>query len=553
MPTAREILAALPISQLHAHVQAGNLPLAQAFVAEYASGRWLGRAWASDPDVGKAVDLAVTQARSRGFGSQANYAMIVVPFDRQPLTLDSRERRLSNVHCGVVGVGIEYDSRLCLASPTESIAKNHSLEEELDRLSEDLGQDVQRVISEGRAFTFRARQFHVQYAPSVVARELLRGNGLVTLDAVRRETVLQFESDLSSWMVRNVREVGRVTYRFLPSRGAEDREQNNMVRQAMASICLGRIAARKPVIDVDRDIRAVANRNLRHNLLHYYKQDETKGWIEDEKENMAYLGSTALSLIAILESSIRSELADEERGLRAGLDYLFNPRQGSFRMFYWPESKTRGQNYFPGETLLAWAISLQKDPNEELHEKILKSYRYYRGWHLEHRNPAFVPWHTQAYKKVLELEDDPELLAWVFEMNDWLLDMQKNSMVEYPDTLGRFYDPTHPYGPPHASSTGVYLEGLIDAFELARKAGDESRADAYRRSIVLGIRSAMQLEFVDDIDMFYVAEREFVRGGLRTTVYNNQIRVDNVQHVLMAVQKILDVFSEDDYVVETPT
>jgi hypothetical protein len=60
----------------------------------------------------------------------------------------------------------------------------------------------------------------------------------------------------------------------------------------------------------------------------------------------------------------------------------------------------------------------------------------------------------------------------------------------------------------------------------------------------------MQLQFVDDVDMFYVGARDRVRGGLRTTVYDNQIRVDNVQHVLMAVQKVLDTFDDADYVID---
>lgn len=36
-------------------------------------------------------------------------------------------------------------------------------------------------------------------------------------------------------------------------------------------------------------------------------------------------------------------------------------------------------------------------------------------------------------------------------------------------------------------------------------------------------------------------------GGLRTTVWRNEIRVDNVQHVLMALLKILEVFDSEDY------
>ena len=57
----------------------------------------------------------------------------------------------------------------------------------------------------------------------------------------------------------------------------------------------------------------------------------------------------------------------------------------------------------------------------------------------------------------------------------------------------------------------------------------------------------MQLQFADEIDMFYVSKREQVAGGLRTTVYNNEIRIDNVQHNLLAIQKILANFLPDDY------
>ena len=54
---------------------------------------------------------------------------------------------------------------------------------------------------------------------------------------------------------------------------------------------------------------------------------------------------------------------------------------------------------------------------------------------------------------------------------------------------------------------------------------------------------------VNDIDMYYVAEkhRPYVYGGMRTTVYNNVIRCDNVQHALMGILKILREFEPDDF------
>jgi hypothetical protein len=229
------------------------------------------------------------------------------------------------------------------------------------------------------------------------------------------------------------------------------------------------------------------------------------------------------------------------------MDHLWQP-DGAFRTFLLPPDRNDNQNFYPGEALLAWAMSLALQPDAALKDRFLKSFAHYKAWHLDNRNPAFIPWHTQAYYIYYHLEQKPELKDFVFTMNDWLLNMQKRSRVAYDDTLGRFFDPQNQqFGPPHASSTGAYLEGLIDAFRLAREVGDTARVESYRRSILLGLRDGMQLEFGDEIDMFYVSQREKVQGGLRTTVYDNAIRVDNVQHLLMALQKILQLFKAEDY------
>ena len=56
----------------------------------------------------------------------------------------------------------------------------------------------------------------------------------------------------------------------------------------------------------------------------------------------------------------------------------------------------------------------------------------------------------------------------------------------------------------------------------------------------------MQLQFRDGVDMYYVARTERVHGGIRTEAYDNAIRVDNVQHGLMALLKILARMSGED-------
>ena len=106
------------------------------------------------------------------------------------------------------------------------------------------------------------------------------------------------------------------------------------------------------------------------------------------------------------------------------------------------------------------------------------------------------------------------------------------------DVRGRFYDPNRRhFGPPHASSTAVYCEGLADAAALARNVGHFARAASYERAVAHGMRSLRQLQFRDERDAFYVARRQRVMGALRTTVYDNAVRVDSAGHALAAALK----------------
>jgi hypothetical protein len=291
----------------------------------------------------------------------------------------------------------------------------------------------------------------------------------------------------------------------------------------------------------DQYLYELAKRNLTYNLQHFYVQEGELGLI---RWGDARLGAMALAALAIVESPFRAEFERYETGLRKTTEHMQKP-DGSFYSFFGSESGDN-QNFYPGETLLLWATLWDQTQDPALWERIEKAWRYYKPWHLQNRNPAFIPWHTQAYVRILKRREYPELRDWVFEMNDWLLGMQQWDSVDYPDQLGRFHDPNRPqFGPPHASSTGVYLEGLIDAYRLAVASKDEARGKSYRLAILRGLRALMQIQYVDGVDMFYIARRDRVLGGLRTTEYDNRIRVDNVQHSLMGIQRIVRTFSAE--------
>lgn len=314
-----------------------------------------------------------------------------------------------------------------------------------------------------------------------------------------------------------------------------------MIRQWMAAVCLVRLAR----FYDDSAIAALAERNIRYNLKRFYRETGGFGYIEFQ--NKAKLGAIAMAALALAEHPNRKTFEDYEAALRRTIEHLW-AEDGSFRTFFKPTERNDNQNFYPGEALVYLATLYRETGDDRLLQRLMQSVRYYRSWHLAERNPAFVPWHSMAYALIWRETTDPALRDWIFEMNDWLLGMQQQAPAAYPDVDGRFYDPERRhFGPPHASSTGVYLEGLIQAYRVARESGDSERAEAYRLAILRALRNLLQLEFRDEVDMFYISKRERVQGGLRTTVYDNEIRVDNVQHGLMAVLETLGALGDTDF------
>lgn len=505
-------------------------------------GAGLAEAWSTREETGlNAVRRALLDARWRlDAGDAPDTAELVIAHGFTAVPYERRNSEFSNIQRGIRGIELRYGDDVERHGPTQVIASNRSFARIIDRFAaaRDLSEaDLDRGL---RLRRFAAASFLVTLGDQPAATRLFRGNRVIERADVTRAAVAEFAGRMARWMARGVGRDGRMTYKYWPSRGRES-SANNMIRQWMATLSLVRVAA----LHDDPAIAELAARNIRYNLRRFYRETDGLGYIA--YQDKAKLGAMALAALALSEHPDRAVFADHEAALRRTIMTLW-AADGAFRTFLRPAERNDNQNFYPGEALLYLAGVYRETGDRQLRDRLMRSFRFYRSWHLAHRNPAFVPWHTMAYAVLWRETPDPALRDWIFEMNDWLLAMQQRAPAAFPDIDGRFYDPKRRHlGPPHASSTGVYLEGLIQAFRIARETGDTARADAYRSAILRGLRSLMQLEFRDDVDMFYVAQRDRVRGALRTTVYNNEIRVDNVQHGLMAVLEILNAFDDADF------
>jgi hypothetical protein len=456
---------------------------------------------------------------------------LTVVTGRRVLTAGSWISELTAEKNGRYGLELTLHGVAERVSPLETISTNRPLKRWLEnRLSNKALTPDSFLALGGQVALLECRQFLMPRRERWDAFETYRGSRLVEQDIPATTLADQIISGIARWFMANQSEDGALPYKYWPSAGTYS-QADNTIRRFMASVVFNRLAE-----SLDRqDIRAAARKNLSFNLDRFYKTIDDDGAIY--WNGSVKLGALAIAGQAIIESPFIAEWQSQLAALRETIDKLWQP-SGAFRTFLIPEDRNDNQNFYPGEALLFWATSLEQDRNEELLARALKSVFYYRDHFRKRPNPAFVPWHSQATTILYRLTGDISLRDYVFEMNDWLLLHQQWGGNLDRDYWGRFYNPDKPeYGPPHASATGVYLEGLVDALSLAQEAGDAKRAALYLEAIERGILSIAQLQFSDDSDAFYVSHRERVMGAVRTESDNNEIRIDNMQHALAALLK----------------
>ncbi|MEM1112669.1 MAG: hypothetical protein AAGI11_12235 [Pseudomonadota bacterium] len=516
------------------------------YVALWADGKRVARNWYDHPDRNTALQSAINGALTSLHSvapMDLSYVEISIGYGLRNLDAGQLGDDFSAIHRGARGLEVRHEDRIVRYAPSQMIAHNLSFERALEGIAGSLDLGGQQLIDESALATFEAHQVIIDLKAPTSATGMHRGQAIVPYQAMNQATVGDLASGMAAWMYRNIGPDGRMTYMYYPA-SARESNGNNMIRQWMASLALVRLAK----LDGRPEKVAAATRNITYNLNQFYLEENGLGLIE--YRDKVKLGAIALAALAMVEHPDNEMFRPQIDKLVEATDHLWR-EDGSFQTFYRPAERSGEPalyNFYPGETLLLWATLLQQQPDADRAARFDKSMQYYRDWHLSNRKPSFIPWHTQAYYLRWQITGDTRYRDWIFDMNDWLLDMQRNSFQVYEDTRGRFYNPLRPeFGPPHASSTGVYLEGLIDAYSLAVEHGDTARARRYRQSINGGLRSLRQLQFNEGPEAWFVKDPERVFGGIRTTVFNNVIRVDNVQHGLLGVLKIQDHFSPEDY------
>lgn len=435
---------------------------------------------------------------------------------------------------GLVGLDLELGDARARVAPSAMIARNLAFGSVRDRFLARSGLSRAEFDASGRVRFFLAAQRLV--GPAVGGRSVVLFRGAPTVAPVG---AARLAADIARagarWLEVNAAASGAWPYKLSPC-GGEALGADNAIRRFLAIIALFRYAA----FTRRRSARVCAEAALVDALRRYLVVLGDGRAVIVERGGVAKLGAAALAGLAIVESPAPTRFGDVLQGLLRSVASLAGGVSG-FRTFFFPASRDgQNWNFYAGEALLFQCEAARRGvASAPSRAGLARTFEAIGVRHRRAANPAFVPWYAQAGLSLFALTRRSSVAGAVAQACDWLLQMQQWDGVD-PDLRGRFYAPDRPdFGPPHASSTGVYVEGLADAAVLARAVGAGASAARFDRAVARGLRSLRQLQFRDWRDAFYVERRERVFGALRTEVYDNTVRLDNTAHALAGAVKVL--------------
>ena len=366
--------------------------------------------------------------------------------------------------------------------------------------------------------------------------ELTRGTLYVPLSEVNWIRIFRSAVYGCNWLVRNQNPNGSYMYLYYPHKDKESR-QNSYVRQAGVSYAVALM------------YRFTKYKKYKTSSLQAIEYLLNNIKFLDKKKKLPYiyfagtgkLGSTGLTLVAMSLLELHKESSEYAKIMKQFVYSILNMqnKDGSFMAYFEPKVLKPGQNYFPGEAMLGLIEYYKINPEERILRAIEKAFSYYKKYWKENKNRPFIPWHSCVWAQMYKITKKKKYADFVFEMNDWLITKQydlKNS--PYKDYFGGWVRE----GVPNFEAA-VYVEGLAEAYSVAKMLKDKKRIDSYGKTIVRALRFVLNLQF-KPVDMYYVKKPSKTLGGFRASLVKNYLRCDITDHAIVGMAKVLS-YMED--------
>ncbi len=444
-----------------------------------------------------------------------------VPIDRQGLRFQPGMMEALLEH-GVDGFSISDGQRTLRVCPMEIVAKNQRLSDAFMSLVQTMG-GHRPELSLSR---FRS-QYWYQDGDATEIVSLRRGVELVRQEDVDSAAVHQAIENLGQILSHRQRESGLFRYLFEPT---TDRwaDGDDFIHQAGATWALAEYARRS----ADDGAIASAERALQ---VHWERLVQLES-IEDgafiaSPELNNPLGLTAQVAMAAAAARDGNAWSKPSDRLFAGMLWLQKP-SGEFITAFPPARRLMGLDSYPGMTLLALGERYRAKPGKELLEALNRAHQFYRDEFRRQPSVTSAAWLQWAFARLAVICNRRDFARSAFEWADWLATRQLTAAeCPWPELVGGLTtrDPRIP-----DAITGVCLSGWCESLAAARHFGETERITPIDLAARRAARFVLQLQFREREAHWY-RDRENIVGGVRTSLADNRLPLENLQHALQAL------------------
>jgi len=387
-----------------------------------------------------------------------------------------------------------------------------------------------------------AARFSIFTREHVVTREgkaytLVRTATPVRLSDINEEFIDARLGLIAAWARANQEPDGSFPYLYYP--GADRYEEGDyLIRQLITVQGLYAIAKRND----DAELYSIAEKAEKHLMEESYRYDPAKRYAYFTEDDGVRLGAAALGILMIREKGDVLRAPTEEEVALGEFLLAMQRDDGSFQTFLQDEPTDVDEMFYSGEALTALARLSAVSQDARYDNALEKGFTHYRTKIADDFWPQYSPWHMQAYAIYFEETDNEEYARYVYWLAEGLIQtMLEDDPHARPDEEGRFFNPKYrDWGPPHSSSTGIYLEGLAYAYRLAKERDDAAEARRFEEAVRKGTRALMQVQWTPE-SAYYIQEPSRVVGHFKVSVTNNVGRIDQLGHAANAFVVVQDV------------
>jgi prenyltransferase beta subunit len=370
-----------------------------------------------------------------------------------------------------------------------------------------------------KLYSFKSQTF-VYNAIENIFYESQYGRKLLHKPTLESYEIKNMIDKATAWFISNQLSSGRYFYGYLP---ALEKDDPNIwvLRELNALFVLSEIAIKQKDIkllqSVEKALKTYKSAIIKQDGKTYLK------WQQGRSEHSIAASAFVLATLVVLDCK-------DELPLMQKLAHSIMSMQnddGSFKTDYIKSGNSVDQLYYPGEAMLALMYYYEYTKDKRVINVMQKSYDFYSVFWKSNKVAPYIPWQLRAFAKLYAVDRKQKYLDYIFEMQDWMLDSYPIVAEDSPEGLQGAMATMF-------ASTGVYTEGLVAAYILAKQIKDKQRSRRYLNAIEKIMVYLNNLQF-DNSDTYRFAEPKKIAGSMAFRPYYNEIRLDFTYHAISAV------------------